>query len=143
MRQIQLSFFYFFFFSNYVFQPTSPLRTEVDVKIGGTRCNINISRIKPLLQLHSSKKKKLVLREEGPPPAKPQSTGSKVIITWTCTVSAPEVTIALYSISGSPLYHVSDALISCDLYCHVLSLSLPLLHSFPPTTLSAVTSYRC
>ncbi|KAG8654887.1 hypothetical protein MANES_05G189400v8 [Manihot esculenta] len=87
-------------------EPTSPLRTEVDVKIGGTRCNINISRIKPLLQLHSSKKKKLVLREEGPPPAKPQSTGSKVIITWTCTVSAPEVTIALYSISGSPLYHL-------------------------------------
>ncbi|KDP41499.1 hypothetical protein JCGZ_15906 [Jatropha curcas] len=85
-------------------QPTSPVRAEIDVKLGGTQCNIIMSRLKPLLQLHYSKKKKMVLREENPTPVKPKSTDSKAIM-WTCTVSAPEMTIVLYSISGSPLYH--------------------------------------
>lgn len=85
-------------------QPTSPVRAEIDVRLGGTQCNIIMSRLKPWLQLHYSKKKKMVLREENPTPAKPKSTDSKAIM-WTCTVSAPEMTIVLYSISGLPLYH--------------------------------------
>ncbi|KAJ4830314.1 hypothetical protein Tsubulata_011289 [Turnera subulata] len=86
-------------------QPTSPIRAEIDVKLGGTQCNMIISRLKPWLQLHNSKKKKMVLQHEPPPPVKSQSTESKSIIMWTCTVSAPELTIVVYSISGSPLYH--------------------------------------
>ena len=91
-----------------MFQPASPIRVEVDLKLGGTRCNIIISRLKPWLRLHSSKKKKMVLKKEKPS-EKPKSSESKAI-TWTCTVSAPEMTIVLYSTSGSPLYHVSNVL---------------------------------
>lgn len=94
-----------------IFQPTSPIRAEIDVKLGGTQCNIIMSRLKPWLRLHYSKKKKMVLREEVVTPVRPQSTESKAIM-WTCTVSAPEMTIVVYSISGLPLYHVSDVLIN-------------------------------
>ncbi|KAK8354641.1 hypothetical protein V6Z12_A05G233800 [Gossypium hirsutum] len=85
-------------------QPISPIRAEVDVKLGGTQFNIIMSRLKPWLRLQSSKKKGMVLQEETSTLEKPQSTGSKAIM-WTCTVSAPEMTIVLYSISGVPLYH--------------------------------------
>ncbi|CAK9313018.1 unnamed protein product [Citrullus colocynthis] len=84
-------------------QSASPIRAEVDLKLGGTQCNIMMSRLKPWLRLHSSRKKKMVLKKETPS-EKPQSSESKAIM-WTCTVSAPEMTIVLYSISGSPLYH--------------------------------------
>ncbi|TYH17963.1 hypothetical protein ES288_A05G232900v1 [Gossypium darwinii] len=85
-------------------QPISPIRAEVDVKLGGTQFNIIMSRLKPWLRLQSSKKKGMVLQEETSTLEKPQSTGSKAIM-WTCTVSAPEMTIVLYSLSGVPLYH--------------------------------------
>ncbi|GMY06946.1 protein SABRE isoform X1, partial [Fagus crenata] len=85
-------------------QPTSPIRAEIDVKLGGTQCNIIMSRLKPWLRLHYSKKKRMVLREEMPALEKPRSTESKAIM-WTCTVSAPEMTVVLYSISGLPVYH--------------------------------------
>ncbi|RZC51991.1 hypothetical protein C5167_020418 [Papaver somniferum] len=84
-------------------QPEAPLRAEVDIKLGGTQCNIIMSRIRPWLSLHLSKKKKMVLREERPMPEKSQATEFNLVL-WTCTVSAPEMTIVLYSISGSPLY---------------------------------------
>ncbi|KAK9271467.1 hypothetical protein L1049_027058 [Liquidambar formosana] len=85
-------------------QPTSPIRAEIDVKLGGTQCNIIVSRLKPWMHLHFSKKKKMVLREETSIPERPQSTELKAIM-WTCTVSAPEMTIVLYSISGLPMYY--------------------------------------
>ncbi|XP_031736364.1 protein SABRE isoform X2 [Cucumis sativus] len=62
-----------------------------------------MSRLKPWLRLRSSKNKKMVLKKETPS-EKPQSSESKPIM-WECTVSAPDMTIVLYSISGSPLYH--------------------------------------
>ncbi|CAI0464012.1 unnamed protein product [Linum tenue] len=85
-------------------EPNSPIRAEIDVKLGGTQCNIIASRLKPWLRLQNSKKKKLVLREGEPSPQKPQSTESKAIM-WTCTVSAPEMTIVLYGVNDLPLYH--------------------------------------
>ncbi|KAJ6939634.1 hypothetical protein NC651_005945 [Populus alba x Populus x berolinensis] len=45
----------------------------------------------------------MVLREETSTPVRSPTTESKVIM-WTCTVSAPEMTIVLYSINGLPLY---------------------------------------
>ncbi|KAJ6335365.1 hypothetical protein OIU78_012072, partial [Salix suchowensis] len=62
-----------------------------------------MSRLKPWLRLHHSKKKKMVLREETSAPVRSPTTESKVIM-WTCTLSAPEMTIVLYSINGLPLY---------------------------------------
>ncbi|GLT93704.1 hypothetical protein SLE2022_114820 [Rubroshorea leprosula] len=85
-------------------QPISPIRAEIDVKLGGTQCNIIISRLKPWLCMQSSKKKSMVLQEEASTIEKPKSSESKAFM-WTCNVSAPEMTIMLYSINGLPLYH--------------------------------------
>ncbi|PIA56244.1 hypothetical protein AQUCO_00700527v1 [Aquilegia coerulea] len=85
-------------------QPTALIRAEVDIKLGGTQFNIITSRLKPWMQLHMSKKNKMVLREERSKNDKPQASETKIVM-WTCTVSAPEMTIVLYSISGSPLFH--------------------------------------
>ena len=49
----------------------------------------------------------MVLREEVSSLEKPPVSDAKAIM-WTCTLSAPEMTVVLYSISGLPLYHVSD-----------------------------------
>ncbi|KAL5145281.1 Protein SABRE [Glycine soja] len=86
-------------------QPISPVRAETEVKLGGTQCNIIMSRLKPWLFLHSSKKKKMVLQEEASVVARPQSTDGKTVM-WTCNVSAPEMTIVLFNMAGSPVYHV-------------------------------------
>lgn len=48
----------------------------------------------------------MVLREETSVVAKPQSTDGEIIM-WTCNVSAPEMTIVLFDMVGSPVYHVS------------------------------------
>ncbi|RDY04424.1 Protein SABRE, partial [Mucuna pruriens] len=85
-------------------QPISPVRAETEIKLGGTQCNIIMSRLKPWLFLQLSKKKKMVLREEASVVARPQSTDGKIIM-WTCNVSAPEMTIVLFNMAGSPVYH--------------------------------------
>lgn len=100
---------------NFLFQPTSLIRAELDIKLGGTKCNLLMGRLKPLLDIQSSKKKKLVLQEGSAVAEKSLSTEPKFIM-WTCNVSAPEMTIVLYSISNVPLYHVS--------YLQQLSMSL-------------------
>lgn len=110
--------FYLLFFGCLGLQPTSPVRAEVDIKLGGTQCNIIMNRLKPWLHLHLLKKKRMVLREEASTIQKPQSTESKVVL-WTCTVSAPEMTVVLYSISGFPLYHVSIVLVNVS-HSHTL-----------------------
>ncbi|KAL9684811.1 hypothetical protein QQ045_022252 [Rhodiola kirilowii] len=86
-------------------QPTSPIRAEVDVKLGGTCCNFMMSQLKTLMRFQLSKKKRMVLKEEAPEPVRPQSSKAKGIM-WTSTVSAPEMTIMLYDLSCMPLYHV-------------------------------------
>ncbi|KAF7817045.1 protein SABRE isoform X1 [Senna tora] len=83
-------------------QPISPVRAETEIKLGGTQCNIMISRLKPWLVLHSPKKKKMVLGEEASKVAKPQSTNIKTVV-WTCNFSAPEMTVMLSSMAGSPV----------------------------------------
>ncbi|XP_077234098.1 protein SABRE-like isoform X2 [Tasmannia lanceolata] len=89
-------------------QLTAPIKAEIDIKLGGTQCNIIMSRLKPWIHLLKSKKKRMVLREDT---SKDNSyldrsqTADMKVIMWTCTVSAPEMTIVLYSLSGLPLYH--------------------------------------
>ncbi|KAJ4866644.1 Golgi-body localization protein domain [Raphanus sativus] len=85
-------------------QPVLPIRAEVDIKLGGTRCNLFISRLQPWLRLHFLKKKKLVL--QGPTHTLGKSKASDTnAIMWTGTVSAPEMTVMLYGIDGLPMYH--------------------------------------
>lgn len=80
-------------------------RAETEIKLGRFQCNIIMSRLKPWLRLHSSKKKKVVLREEASV-VKPKLNESKTI-TWTCKFSTPEMTIVLYNMAGFRVYHVS------------------------------------
>lgn len=84
-----------------------PIRADIEFKLGGLQCNIVISRLKPWLLLHSSKKKKMVIREEAPVVKPKPTTDSSKIIVWTCNFSAPKMTIILFNMADSPLYHVS------------------------------------
>jgi hypothetical protein len=103
-------YFYYCYWIPPLYQPISPVRAETEIKLGGTQCNIIMNRLKPLLLLQLSKKKKKVLREQTSVVVKPQSTDGKIIM-WTCNVSAPEMTIVLFDMVGSPVYHVSIVLI--------------------------------
>jgi glucose-6-phosphate-specific signal transduction histidine kinase len=96
---------YFFFYLGAFLQSISLLRAEIEIKLGRSQCNIILSRLKPWLLIHSSKKKKVVLREEASV-AKPKSNDNKTI-TWTCKFSTPEMTIMLYNMAGFPVYRVS------------------------------------
>lgn len=69
-----------------------------------------MERLKPLMKLMSSNKKKMVLRDENINPDTLQSSGSKAIL-WTCTISAPDMTIVLFNLSGFPIYHVVSYLV--------------------------------
>lgn len=89
------------------FQPTSPIRSEIDFKLGGTQCNVIMSRLTPWIELQSLEKKSMVLQDGNPNPERLRSTKSEMFM-WACTVSAPEMTIVLYDLRGSSLYHVSD-----------------------------------
>ncbi|KAF8100507.1 hypothetical protein N665_0222s0006 [Sinapis alba] len=85
-------------------QPVVPIRAEVDIKLGGTRCNLFISRLQPWLRLHFLKKKKLVLQGPTHTLGKSKAADTKAIM-WTGTVSAPEMTVMLYGVDGLPMYH--------------------------------------
>lgn len=45
-------------------QPASPIRSEVDVKLGGTQCNVVMTRLHPWMRLHALRKKKTVVQGE-------------------------------------------------------------------------------
>ncbi|CAN6971528.1 unnamed protein product [Brassica rapa subsp. trilocularis] len=85
-------------------QPVLPVRAEVDIKLGGTRCNLFISRLQPWLRLHFLKKKKLVLHVPTHTLEKSKAADTKAIM-WTGTVSAPEMAVILYGIDDLPVYH--------------------------------------
>ncbi|KAK4747514.1 hypothetical protein SAY87_014100 [Trapa incisa] len=85
-------------------EPNLPIRAEVDVKLGGMQCNVLMGTFKPLLEIQSSRKKTV---HKGTATAEKSSSSSSElkVITWTCTVSAPEMSLALYSITNVQLYH--------------------------------------
>ncbi|XP_060173320.1 protein SABRE-like [Lycium barbarum] len=95
-------------------EPTSPIRCETGVKLGGTRCNLMITRLQPWLRLHASKKKKMVLKEESSTREKPRTSDHKAIM-WTFTISAPELTIMVYDLNCLPLCR------GCSQSLHVFS----------------------
>ncbi|MQM05224.1 hypothetical protein Taro_038036, partial [Colocasia esculenta] len=84
-------------------QPADPIRAAIDVKLGGTQCNLIMNRLKPWLQLHLSKKKHMTLPEENRHTEKLKKSDLKLIM-WECILSAPELSIVLYNFDGSPLY---------------------------------------
>ncbi|KAL6649941.1 hypothetical protein ACP70R_014165 [Stipagrostis hirtigluma subsp. patula] len=83
-------------------QSAFPIQAEVDVKISGVQCNLIISRIKPLIKTNPDKKKPLVLRESS---QQEKAHKEKLALAWACVLSAPELTIVLYSLDDIPLYH--------------------------------------
>lgn len=84
--------------------PLLPIRAEIDAKLGGTQCNLMLSRLMPWMRLHSSRTKGMKLSKAN---SHQEISHTKEIkpIMWTCTVSAPEMTLMLYSPSGLVLYH--------------------------------------
>ncbi|KAJ0518235.1 putative FMP27, GFWDK domain-containing protein [Helianthus annuus] len=87
-------------------QPTSPIKSEIDIKLGGTHCNIIMARLKPLMKLRPPKKNKTPQKEESGRPVKVQSGDDEFkVLVWTFTFSAPETTIALVNMDGLLLYH--------------------------------------
>ncbi|KAL3613192.1 hypothetical protein CASFOL_042962 [Castilleja foliolosa] len=85
-------------------QPNSPIRSEIDVKLGGTQCNLMLNRLEPWARLRPPQKPKKEPLEQSHAKEKSQPSEQKAIM-WTCTVSAPEMTVVLYSLTGCPLYH--------------------------------------
>lgn len=86
-------------------EPTSPIRSEIDIKLGGTQCNIIMATLKSLMKLRPPKKVKTVQKDKVGSPVKVQSSDDFKLIMWTCTFSAPETTISLTNLEGSMLYH--------------------------------------
>ncbi|KAM0897907.1 hypothetical protein ACQ4PT_022264 [Festuca glaucescens] len=84
--------------------PLLPIRAEIDAKLGGTQCNLMLSRLMPWMRLHSLRTKGMKLSKANSHQEISQTKESKPIM-WTCTVSAPEMTVMLYSPSGLVLYH--------------------------------------
>eukprot|EP01018_Ginkgo_biloba_P039836 Gb_21610 [translate_table: standard] len=84
-----------------------PVRAEVDIKLGGTQCNILTNRLKPWMSLYFSYKRKgtsSARSSDKTHVTKSPGTDLKVIM-WTCTISAPETTVILYNLNDVPLYH--------------------------------------
>ncbi|KAL7085464.1 hypothetical protein ACP275_14G282700 [Erythranthe tilingii] len=106
-------------------QPNSPIRSEIDVKLGGTQCNLNLSRLEPWMQIRPPQKPKKDLSGESSSREISQSSEQKAIM-WTCTVSAPEMTVVLYSLTGNPLYHGCSQ--SSHLFANNISSTSATLH---------------
>ncbi|XP_078148685.1 HYPERSENSITIVE TO PI STARVATION 4 isoform X4 [Carex rostrata] len=82
-----------------------PVRAEIDAKLGGTQCNLDVSRLMPWMHLYMSRSKKgMNLAKQSSHTELPQENGIKAVM-WTCTLSAPEMTIMFYSLNGIVLYH--------------------------------------
>jgi len=84
--------------------PFLPIRAEIDAKLGGTQCNIMLSRLMPWMRLHSLRTKGMKLSKRNSNQEISQKKEMKPIL-WTCTVAAPEMTVLLYSLNGLVLYH--------------------------------------
>ncbi|RLN19084.1 protein SABRE isoform X1 [Panicum miliaceum] len=84
--------------------PFLPIRAEIDAKLGGTQCNVMLSRLMPWLRLHSLRSRGMKLSKRDPNQEISQKKEFKPIL-WTCTVAAPETAVMLYSIDGLALYH--------------------------------------
>jgi hypothetical protein len=86
--------------------PFLPIRAEIDAKLGGTQCNLMLSRLMPWMRLHYLKSKGMKISKENSHRGISQTKEIKLIM-WTCTVSAPEMSVMLYNLNGLVLYHVS------------------------------------
>ncbi|XP_078430617.1 HYPERSENSITIVE TO PI STARVATION 4 isoform X2 [Wolffia australiana] len=104
-------------------QKGSPIRAEIDIKLGGTQFNILMNKLTQWLQLHYSKKKNPNSPEIGH--SERVQRVQRKVITWTCTVSAPEMAIMLYGFDSLLLYHgcsQSSHLFANNIACKGISL---------------------
>lgn len=65
-----------------------------------------LSRLMPWMRLHYLKSKGMKISKENSHRGISQTKEIKLIM-WTCTVSAPEMSVMLYNLNGLVLYHVS------------------------------------
>uniref|UniRef100_A0A0E0D4L1 FMP27/BLTP2/Hobbit GFWDK motif-containing RBG unit domain-containing protein n=1 Tax=Oryza meridionalis TaxID=40149 RepID=A0A0E0D4L1_9ORYZ len=85
--------------------PFLPIRAEIDAKLGGTQCNLMLSRLMPWMRLHYLKSKGMKISKENSHRGISKTKEIKLIM-WTCTVSAPEMSVMLYNLNGLVLYHI-------------------------------------
>lgn len=85
------------------FQPVLPTNANLEIELGGTQCNLFLSRLEPWLSLLFPEKRTLVVQEEICTREKLKAADMKTIM-WTCTFSVPEMTM-LCGIDDLPLYH--------------------------------------
>ncbi|EFJ28828.1 hypothetical protein SELMODRAFT_146641 [Selaginella moellendorffii] len=81
-------------------QLVRPLRVEVDVKLGGTQVNLHMSRYDEFMQLKSFRPVKKKRRSSSTAPTR------KMSISWSCSISAPEMAIFFYSLERWAFMHV-------------------------------------
>ncbi|KAH7290740.1 hypothetical protein KP509_30G061600 [Ceratopteris richardii] len=79
-------------------------QVEVDVKLGGAQCSLLTGKVDKCLDMLYSMKPKAKGNDPVHSQKPPSSTKG---INWTCTVSAPDMSITVHDISGLVLYNVS------------------------------------
>ncbi|KAJ3674692.1 hypothetical protein LUZ60_005308 [Juncus effusus] len=87
-----------------------PVGIEIDAKLGGTQCNLDLTKLLPWMRLYRLRPKKVKSLSKQSSQIEKQNeikTSNEVIklVMWTCTVSAPEMTLMFYSLDGVVLYH--------------------------------------
>ncbi|KAJ7565154.1 hypothetical protein O6H91_02G050400 [Diphasiastrum complanatum] len=93
--------------------PNSLYRAEVDVRLGGTQCNVLTNRFEKWMQLNIFKtpKKETSNADSLRHALKKKRKSNQNIgqlFCWVCSVSAPEMTVVVYSLDGLALFHVSS-----------------------------------
>jgi hypothetical protein len=95
-----------------------PLQAQIDVKLGGTQCNLLTASLDCWLKFALRvMKKNSNLRHEHhpateagspsmPTPPKRTKSSTKRKISWGCTLSAPDMLLTAYSLDGMALYNV-------------------------------------
>lgn len=115
--------------ATFSFQPVQPINANVKIELGGTQCNLLISRLEPRLSLLFQEKRTLVLQEELFTREKLKAADMKTMM-WACTFSAPEMTVMLCGIDDLPLYHVSISNLPLIFILHILVILLPFIAVF-------------
>lgn len=82
--------------------PNSLPQGEVDVKLGGAQCNLLLNKFEKLMYMFNSIRPKGKGRAAVP---KRKSALSQNGISWTCTLSAPDMAVLVYSLDGRVLYN--------------------------------------
>lgn len=84
-------------------QPDSLLLAEVDMKLGGAQCSLLTNKIEKWVDVLYSMRPK---SREVDSTSKQKTKTLKKGISWTCTISAPDMAVSVHDLNGIVLYNV-------------------------------------